>query len=679
MKPWEKYQSTEQEGPWSKYQAAPEPVSSVEMIDNRPGLSVQAEPEPSWLDVAGGAIENLPSSAGKYLGGIVEAVTHPGATIQGVADIAAGGLRKVLPDDVVRFIDQFDTNPEATKRATEVFKQVGGEYAKNYGTEAGFKKHLMTDPVSVMADLSMVTGAGAGLARKAGAPSVANALATTANVTNPLTLPITAFNKTVSLGKKAYAPVERFIDSFTDQKGKMYERAAAGNENALIRELEQYQSPIPGYKPTAAEVGAEVGGPEWAALGRSAREGPLRGEYFEKSTQNKAALGEALNRMAFRPTAGAQTPVQKMAEPSRQIGKAEQMRSATAAENYSKALDDVAVKGDEMLSVLMQRPSMDRAVEHAVNIAREKGQDFQFGTTEAKMTPINILDKSGKPIGKAENISSFAEYSGNGLHYLKMALDDMVKNPDQFGIKGTEVNAINKTRKEFVRWMEQKLPGYEKARSVFADQSKPINQMQVSKYLQEKLTSAMGDASTNLRAGSFAEAVRSAPSTIKRATDSTQRHESIMGILNPSQVKVVEDVLSELRKSDISKKKAQTARGPEFDVSQSTKYAPGEHITPSFLSSTVTTANHIWRKLRGKIDQQVAVEISLELLDPKKAAQALRETKMARDIKAYKKAPRPQSRMATTIDNALIKSLKSPISPQLMNALSAGREQPVEQ
>jgi len=63
-------------------------------------------------------ISNVPSSAGKFIGGLVEAVASPVQTAKGLADIAAGGMRAgaktVLPEKVFNWIDALD-DPETTQ------------------------------------------------------------------------------------------------------------------------------------------------------------------------------------------------------------------------------------------------------------------------------------------------------------------------------------------------------------------------------------------------------------------------------------------------------------------------------------------------------------------------------------------------------------------------------------
>jgi hypothetical protein len=145
----------------------------------------------------GQAVVNTPASAGRMVSGLYEAVTNPVQTVSGLMDVAAGGLQNVLPKPVTDFINQFETNPEAAKRAVNTANAMGGMYKERYGTVEGIKNTIATDPVGVAGDLSTLLAGGAGLARGASAiagpgragaaiSGVADKLSTASNVTNPI-------------------------------------------------------------------------------------------------------------------------------------------------------------------------------------------------------------------------------------------------------------------------------------------------------------------------------------------------------------------------------------------------------------------------------------------------------------------------------------------------------------
>ena len=103
------------------------------------------------------------------------------------------------------------------------------------------------------------------------------------------------------------------------------------------------------------------------------------------------------------------------------------------------------------------------------------------------------------------------------LHYLKMAMDDFVRDPDKFGISGLESAAYQGTRAKLVEWITTRSELYKQARNAFVEASKPINVMQVGQQLEKGLTAPLAAAE---RPGPFATAMREAPRTIEKATGS---------------------------------------------------------------------------------------------------------------------------------------------------------------
>lgn len=119
------------------------------------------------------------------IGGLLEAVSSPLQTATGVMDILAGGLYNATPETLRNLVNKFETDPDAQKRAVSIANAIGGDYAKTYGTVAGFKKALQDDPFRVLGDMSIVASGGA--TATARLPTVSSALAKTATLTNPMT------------------------------------------------------------------------------------------------------------------------------------------------------------------------------------------------------------------------------------------------------------------------------------------------------------------------------------------------------------------------------------------------------------------------------------------------------------------------------------------------------------
>lgn len=141
-------------------------------------------PSRAWSSVPGEAISNIPKSAGKFFGGIADAVMHPIDTASGVADLAFGSANKLLPQSFRDWAEK-QNSPEKNAnmaRATATADAVGGALKNRYGSMDGLKETLATDPVGAAADLSTVLSGGAGLATG----GLKNALSTASKYTNPI-------------------------------------------------------------------------------------------------------------------------------------------------------------------------------------------------------------------------------------------------------------------------------------------------------------------------------------------------------------------------------------------------------------------------------------------------------------------------------------------------------------
>jgi hypothetical protein len=343
--------------------------------------------------------------------------------------------------------------------------------------------------------------------------------------------------------------------------------------------------------------------------------------FFEREQTQKAAQLAA---------------VQQVGKTPAELKAAESIRSATARELYGIS-DKAMVPADKTFTGLLDRPSMDKVIARASELAAEKGIPFQIGQNRPPQTIASaILDAEGRPMGVTTIPGEVAKYPGSSLHMMKMAFDDLIKNPERFGIGANEVGAINSTRGKFLNWVEDKAPDYKTARETFAAQSKPINQMQVGQFLEGKLTPALGEETARLRAAGYAGALDQAPGTIKRATGQS-RFDELSQVMTPDQIKVLESVRDDLARAKLAESQASAARGAGPNVNLMGTETLGNVRAPNFINNVTTVANDILRRLQGKLDQKLAIELAAEMLDPAAAAAAL-EKALARQAKGEKMA-----------------------------------------
>jgi hypothetical protein len=560
--------------------------------------------------------KNLPASAGQFVSGVVQAVTSPVQTLTGLLDLGAGALRNSLPKSVSGFIDKFDADPTAAQRASEVASAVGGMYKDRYGSYDAIKRTFAEDPVGTAADLSTLLTGGGAAASKLGATQTGAAVSKAGAMINPMRPLAPVIEVPVKLAGRGVSAVYNALDP----KSTAYLTAAEGRGPQIVNALRGQTEIVPGSMPTAAQAAAPVGATRFSAMGESAaRTTPT--PFFEREQAQKAAQ---------------LTAVQQVGKTPAELKAAESIRSATARELYGIS-DKAMVPADKTFTGLLDRPSMDKVIARASELAAEKGIPFQIGQNRPPQTIASaILDAEGKPMGVTTIPGEVAKYPGSSLHMMKMAFDDLIKNPERFGIGANEVGAINSTRGKFLNWVEDKAPDYKTARETFAAQSKPINQMQVGQFLEGKLTPALGEETARLRAAGYAGALDQAPNTIKRATGQS-RFDELSQVMTPDQIKVLESVRDDLARAKLAESQASAARGAGPNVNLMGTETLGNVRAPNFINNVTTVANDILRRLQGKLDQKLAIELAAEMLDPAAAAAAL-EKALARQAKGEKMA-----------------------------------------
>lgn len=562
----------------------------------------KAPPKRSLFGAAVEAIPNIPSSAAEFATGLYTAVTNPIQTASSMMDIAAGGLKtgaeKVLPKNVYNFINDMDRDPKSAERAMRAARQFGGQMADRYGTRDAIYNTLATDPVGFAADMSTLLSGGASVAGRAGKVGTAGVLNKMAQATNPVNVLKPAGRAVAKAAGRA--PLK--IANALAPKSAAYMEAAEGRAPELIAQLRAPGEIVPGSRPTAAQQASPLGLTKFSAMGEtSAKAKPS--EYLARANEAEAA------RLASLRTVG-KTPSD--------ITAAKTAREAAARPFYNEA-DKVLVAADKKFEGLLTRPSMDKVLARASELAAEKGVPFQIGKNRPEQTiPSKILNAEGQPMGSITIPGETAKYPGSSLHMMKMAFDDLIKNPERFGIGATEVRAISQTRNEYLNWAENKVPAYKTARETFAAKSKPINQMEVGQYLEGKLTAPLEGGAE--RGGVFATAVKDAPGTLKRATNNQVRFKELTDVLTPEQAGVVNAIRDDLNRVQTTKTQAQKGASAAPRVTQ---LASQIGDAPAVLNRVVTIANTIFNRLQGQIDRKLAIEIATEMLDPQLAAAAI--------------------------------------------------------
>ena len=320
---------------------------------------------------------------------------------------------------------------------------------------------------------------------------------------------------------------------------------AGTKRDEVIAALQQSQSGVPNLKLNAGQASVPSGSAEFAALQKLVNEvKPTPAAALESSQ-------EAARRAAIQ-SIGKDKPTLEAA-----IGK----RAGDAKANYGAAYQQ-QINADPDLAVLASNPYFKDALPDALKMAKAKGLDPKTNLTEF-------------------------------LQGVKLSLDDRLRKAGEGALGDSQKKLVSEVKGELVNWLGKKNALYDKARTEFSAASKPINQMQVGQYLEDKL---VGPLENGDRAGMFAGAMRDAPRTIKGSTGQSI-YDDLGKVLTPQQKQVAEAVLGNLKNdaayNDLATKGMSATRKLVGDF--------GDPIPqPNLINRVATVANAIIRRVEGK-------------------------------------------------------------------------------
>lgn len=115
-----------------------------------PNILAQLEPSLSVGEMFTGALKNLPGDVAGVAKSIWSAVKQPSAVMEGLSDVGAGGIAKLLPEGA------FKTTPEAQEtriRTEQAAGQFGEHYKERYGGIENIKRSIAEHPAETGLDL----------------------------------------------------------------------------------------------------------------------------------------------------------------------------------------------------------------------------------------------------------------------------------------------------------------------------------------------------------------------------------------------------------------------------------------------------------------------------------------------------------------------------------------------
>lgn len=354
-------------------------------------------------------------------------------------------------------------------------------------------------------------------------------------------------------------------------KGKILNAAAGTERPGVVAGLNNPKVLVPGEVPTSALAASEANSPAFSAV-----EKLVTKKYAPELMAHAKDASEAA-RLAALKTVGRDKAA---------LAAAEGTRASNSAANYGVAFQQ-SVKGDPQLAVLASNPFFKKALPSAFELAAHE-----------KITP-------------SSNLTRF-------LHITKLSLDKMLTKTGDTALSNAEKRAVSEVKTKLVQWLANKNPQYEAARSQFAADSIPINQMNIGQYLEGKLISPLAG---NERAGSFAQALRDAPGTIKRSVGGPRFETLGQAGVTPNQqglLKGIQDSLA--REANVS---GQASLGTQRAGGLLGNEVGGTDL-PNWLSKSMTLARYALEHIGVKTMNKTLSELARDMQDPAISARLMR-------------------------------------------------------
>ena len=379
------------------------------------------------------------------------------------------------------------------------------------------------------------------------------------------------------------------IDFMEDKIPSAFRKRGAVDSSGRIEpSLGTSQRPgqiVPGSKPTAAEAAAPAGRAEFSALERDvAAHKPS--DYLARGKEQQAAREASLATIAKTP---------------KELKAAIATRGSNAEANYASAFKN-SIKADPALARIANSDYFEKAVEEARKIAR------------------------------TENIDPKRDM-GHFLHLVKRGLDKQLEKIGDGALGGEEKRAVQGVRKELIGWLGKNVPGYDKARTTFASDSKPINRMVVGQELEKVLKPPISDIAEvgKQRFGPFAASIRDSSQVIKKG-GGDPRFGELKDILTPSEMKKVNDIASDLaRKAQFEEQASAGMKARSGNlVGGQLERETGSATAPNALWRPAMLFNAVLRRMQGKANPELKEEMALDMLDPAFVAKVMRKAMIPR-------------------------------------------------
>lgn len=412
--------------------------------------------------------------------------------------------------------------------------------------------------------------------------------------------------------------VEPLYEAGRDQIiGRSLKEFSGGLADEAINNLRNAKSLVPGSSPTVAEA---AGVPSLSALQRaSVNVSPDAANAIEaRLAGNNQARVDALQELAGtsggRATAEAARDdaaavayrtARQSDEMSRQLAIQEQL--AKDAKNIgfeylgnvpkrSEAQSaELAIRPSQTLMDLAKRPAMQGYIKEAKNLAANHGVEID--------NPLTSID---------------------GLHYLKLAMDDALKGTPTTALGRNAKSAVVGMKDILTKEMDAVSPVYGLARSAYQEASKPLNQMSIADELLKSVNPLTGKLSGHQYAKKLSDKTAQLATGFNGAT--------LENTLTPSQLGLLGNIKDDLSRAEFG---ANAGRPVGTNTIQNLAYGNmlNQFGVPNVLKGSALgqVAGGLLGKaadvVYGKANKEIASRLAQIMLEPQEAAQLMMQTK----------------------------------------------------
>ena len=247
----------------------------------------------------------------------------------------------------------------------------------------------------------------------------------------------------------------------------------------------------------------------------------------------------------------------------------------------------------------------------------------------AQRMPADVIAQA-KKIAKIDGMTMSDNTSLQGLHYMKLALDDLIGAADRAG-NGTLKRAYTGLKNDLVVGINNMSPDYAAASKTFASMSRPINQMDTAQAIIDKSVSKLnGNLQPNAYANSLTDKTAASATGFGKAT--------LENTMEPKQLNLLQSILEDVQRSNAAQN---TGRGPGSDTVQKLAYSnilerAGLPTMLTDFKPAQAVGNVMLRgadAIYGRANRELGQRLAEVMLDPAQAAMAMTAAKKTGDNK----------------------------------------------